>query len=172
MKRILLIALCIAAMHSATSCTDKGSSATVLNNTHSLAAMDEKADPLEEGTVLKADDSKIVDSEKEISETNDDFGFVIPADAVHPDLDKDDPSDNYIQFRYDELGRIKSYMYKVNGKKMLVCYTYNDKERTLLITAFSDDIVAVYETIDLPGTFDEEIGFRVKDGFYYKGYDL
>ena len=100
----------------------------------------------------------------------DDFGFVLPKDAVSPDISKDDPSDDSISFKYDDLGRVDSYTYQANGKKMVVGYIYDDEKSSVWILGYADEIVAVDETLELTGSFDASLGFTEHNGYFFKGY--
>ena len=105
-----------------------------------------------------------------IQETTDDFGFVIPSEAVSPDLSKEDPTDDTITFRYDDQGRVESYAYMAGGKQTIVAYSYDDDKNTVWILAYVGEIVAADETIELPGGFDPSAGFTEHNGYFFKGY--
>ena len=59
--------------------------------------------------------------------------YVPPAQAIAIDTSLDDPSNDDIQFTYDDRARILSCTYKANGKPYDQRYTYNDKERRVNI---------------------------------------
>lgn len=109
---------------------------------------------------------------EEAAEENIDLGFVLPKDAVSPDLSKEDPSDDNITFLYDDLGRISSYTYFVGDKKMMVGYVYDEESDKVWIIGYVDQQVAVEAQYGLIGTFDPSIGFVERYGYFFNGYEL
>lgn len=95
--------------------------------------------------------------------------FVYPAAAGGKiDLSKDDPSNDDIQFEYDEEGRIISCAYKSDGHEFLVGYNYRDGK--VEVYAFSNVTVADYRLYEPSSEFDKSVGFFEQDGYFFKGF--
>jgi hypothetical protein len=168
MKKIILTALCIAASLIVTACGESSCAAEKAAiepaaQTISVASPSAAAAGSKQSEVAGPSAAKDLSSE-------DDFGFVLPSKAVKIDLKKADPTNEYIVFKYDELGRVKSYCYIVNGKKIAVNYTYKEDENSVWVLAFADNIVGADETFELPGSFNKDTGFTEYKGYYFNGY--
>lgn len=100
--------------------------------------------------------------------TNDDTGIVYktPADAVKIDLTSTDPSNNQIQFSYDENNRISQCQYQIDGHSIKLAYSYSDNN--IHIYAFSDEYVAADETFTV-SAYDANAGFTSQNGYYFCG---
>ena len=160
MKRTLIALLCISAVM-LTACGDDSSSSSrssaSSSKTTTAAAKTTKS--------TEADDKTTTEKAEETPPA--DLSFVLPADAVDPDLSKDDPSDDSIRFTYDSDGRVESYKYDAGDKSFIVSYVY--KESDVQIYAYSGEIMVADEKFSLP-EFDPDGGFTTHEGFFFKGY--
>lgn len=93
--------------------------------------------------------------------------FIKPADAVSIDMTKDDPSNDYMVFKYDEDGRVSQCYYKIG--ESLVYITYKYESNGAQIYAFIDDCVVDDCKINL-SSYDANKGFSIIDGYYFKGF--
>ncbi len=100
--------------------------------------------------------------------TNNDTGIVYntPADAVKIDLTSADPSNNQIQFSYDENNRISQCHYQTDGYSIKLVYSYSGNN--IHIYAFSDEYVAADETFTV-SSYDANAGFMSYNGYYFCG---
>ena len=101
-------------------------------------------------------------------EENDNTGIVYktPTDAVKIDLTLSDPSNDQIQFSYDENNRISRCQYQVDGHSIKLSYSYSGNN--VQIYAFSDDYVAADESFTV-STYDANAGFTSQNGYYFCG---
>lgn len=100
--------------------------------------------------------------------TNNDTGIVYktPVDAVKIDLTSADPSNDQIQFSYDEENRISLCQYQVDGHSIKLSYSYSGNN--VQIYAFSDDYVAADESFTI-SSYDTNVGFTSQSGYYFCG---
>lgn len=107
-------------------------------------------------------------SMEENREENNDSGMVYrtPSDAVEIDFTAEDPSNDQIQFSYDENNRISQCQYQIDGYTIKLVYSYAGS--SVHIYAFSDDNVAADETFTV-SSYDENTGFTSHDGYYFRG---
>ena len=101
-------------------------------------------------------------------EENDNTGIVYktPIVAVKIDLTLSDPSNDQIQFSYDENNRISWCQYQVDGHFIKLSYSYSGNN--VQIYAFSDEYVAADETFTV-SAYDANAGFTSQDGYYFCG---
>lgn len=92
--------------------------------------------------------------------------YKTPSDAVEIDFTAEDPSNDQIQFRYDENNRIIQCQYQVDGHTVKLSYSYS--ESSIQIYAFSDEYVAADETFTV-SSYDANAGFTSYNGYYFRG---
>ena len=146
MKKTLAAILCLTAVL-LTACSGDGSSAAAPESSSSQSSAEA--------------------AESYVAKVQDEIGYVYPADAISPDLSKDDPSDDNIRFIYDDKGRVTTYKFTANEKVFMICYEY--KDNTVNVTGFVDDVVGDSRTFQLP-EFDASAGFTEYGGYFFKGY--
>lgn len=109
-------------------------------------------------------------SEQPIEETTEALSeYEPPANFVEIDFDVDDPSNEDIQFTYNEQGLISECEYKVDDNDVKLKYTYIDN--SIQIYGYIDSLVVVdicFEEI----VYNVNIGFCEHDGYYFKGVDF
>ena len=93
--------------------------------------------------------------------------YLPPAQAVTIDTSLDDPSNDKIQFKYDDRARIISCTYSVNDKTYDQSYTYDDAKRNINIVTnyrkhpiFTKDID--YGVVKDPNVFEEHDGYYIR----------
>lgn len=101
-------------------------------------------------------------------EESNDSGIVYktPSDAVEIDLTAEDPSNDQIQFSYDENNRISQCQYQIDGHTIKLVYSYSGN--SIQIYAFSDEYVAADETFTV-SSYDANAGFTSYNGYYFRG---
>ena len=92
--------------------------------------------------------------------------YKTPSDAVEIDFTAEDPSNDQIQFSYDENNRISQCQYQIDGHTIKLVYSYAGN--SVHIYAFSDDNVAADETFTV-SSYDENTGFTSQNGYYFRG---
>ena len=104
-------------------------------------------------------------SAKELEEAKE--NYLPPAQAVTIDTSLDDPSNDKIQFKYDDRARIISCTYSVNDKTYDQSYTYDDAKRNINIVTnyrkhpiFTKDID--YGVVKDPNVFEEHDGYYIR----------
>ena len=97
--------------------------------------------------------------------------YLPPAQAVTIDTSKDDPSNDDIQFKYDDRARIISCTYMANEKPYAQRYTYDDAARKLNIeTSYRERPIYTkeieYSRVKSPNTFEniDEYYVRLDEG--------
>lgn len=100
------------------------------------------------------------------ADTASDIVYKTPADAASIDLTAADPSNDRIQFSYDENNRISLCQYQLDGHTIKVTYSYSDND--IQIYAFSDEYVAADETFTV-SAYDANAGFTTQGGYYFCG---
>ena len=93
--------------------------------------------------------------------------YLPPAKAVTIDTSQKDPSNNDIQFKYDDRARIVSCAYKANKKPYEQQYTYRDPDRMLDIeTTYRSKLIHIesisYDKINTANDFVDVDGYLVR----------
>lgn len=93
--------------------------------------------------------------------------YLPPAQAVTIDTSQKDPSNDDIQFKYDDRARIVSCTYQANNKPYVQRYTYHDPERTVHIaTTYREKPIHTesisYDNIKTPDKFEDIGGYIVR----------
>ncbi len=86
------------------------------------------------------------------------------------DLSQYDPSTGKIRFRIDDEGYLMSYTYELDGREILVTYSYQG--RTITIFAFADDERIDVQLFTAAGDFDPTIPMQEYKGYYIRGYQM
>lgn len=105
-------------------------------------------------------------SQQEITNDDTDIVYKTPVDVVKIDLTVSDPSNDQIQFSYDENNRITRCQYQVDGHSVKLSYSYSGNN--VQIYAFSDDYVAADELFTV-NSYDTNAGFTSHNGYYFCG---
>ena len=93
--------------------------------------------------------------------------YLPPSQAVTIDTSQKDPSNDDIQFKYDDRARIVSCTYRANNKPYEQHYTYHDPERTVdIATTYREQPVHTesisYDNIKAPDKFEDVGGYIVR----------
>lgn len=104
-------------------------------------------------------------SAKELKEAKE--SYLPPAQAVKIDASLDDPSNDDIQFKYDDRARIISCTYTANEKTYDQSYTYDDEQRRIDIeTYYKDQSICSkdidYDRVEEPDTFEDIDGYYIR----------
>lgn len=104
-------------------------------------------------------------SAAELQEAKDQY--VPPSQAVTIDTSQKDPSNDNIQFKYDDRARIISCSYSAHDKAYEQHYTYHDPERQLEIsTTYKDQPVETkvisYDAVKTANDFEDVDGYIVR----------
>ena len=86
------------------------------------------------------------------------------------DLSQKNPSTKDIGFCFDEEGYLISYMYKLDGRDILVTYSYAG--RAITIVAFADDERVDIQIFTATSDFDPNIPMTEYKGYYILGYEM
>lgn len=95
-----------------------------------------------------------------------------PVDKEALDLDTDeDISTEDLSFTYDELGRIATCTYLLDGKEMQLEYGYGEDGGISLFGLY--DGTMIVDTVYYPTRgFDPALGYTAYDGYYFYGYSF
>lgn len=95
-----------------------------------------------------------------------------PVDKEALDLDTDeDISTEDLSFTYDELGRIATCTYLLDGKEMQLEYGYGEDGGISLFGLY--DGAMIVDTVYYPTRgFDPALGYTAYDGYYFYGYSF
>ena len=115
----------------------------------------------------KKDEDEDEDEDDEI-DAGESASFTAPADAVKIDMNADDPSNDEIEFDYDDEGRVTECIYSYKGEIFIITYDYDADGAE--VYAFSEDGVVLAEKTIKLSDFDPDKGFAKIDGYYFKGY--
>ncbi len=93
--------------------------------------------------------------------------YLPPSQAVTIDTSQKDPSNDDIQFKYDDRARIVSCTYRANNKPYEQHYTYHDPERTVdIATTYREQPVHTesisYDNIKTADKFEDVGGYIVR----------
>lgn len=93
--------------------------------------------------------------------------YLPPSQAVTIDTSQKDPSNDDIQFKYDDRARIVSCTYRANNKPYEQHYTYHDPERTVgIATTYREQPIHTesisYDNIKAPDKFEDVGGYIVR----------
>ncbi len=86
------------------------------------------------------------------------------------DLSLHDPSTKDVRFCFDEENYLISYMYPLDGRQILVTYSYEG--RTITIIAFADNERVDVQVFTAASDFDPEIPMGIYKGYYIRGYQM
>lgn len=115
-----------------------------------------------------------LEADEDLEETDEEKDFEIvfqpPAEVIEIDKKAEDPSNDYINFVYDEEGRISQCYYKLDNEDIYLNYTYEGNSAHIL--GFSGEILAADEIIKIPNDYAGEIGFTTYMGYFFKGYEF
>lgn len=98
------------------------------------------------------------------------FTYQKAPDLFQLDLTPYNPSTNDVRFCLDEEGYLISYMYKLDGRDILVTYSYEG--RTITVIAFADDERVDIQIFPATSDFDPNLPMTVYKGYYIRGYKM
>lgn len=119
---------------------------------------------------IQSDSSKQTTNDISSYQTSDNVDEIVssykpPAEVLNIDLSKDDPSNDDIMFSYDSKGRISNCRYTTDGIEYNQIYNYDDAEKKVTITTYSNSIVVDEKIIDL-SDYSNNGFFDIVDGYY------
>ena len=93
--------------------------------------------------------------------------YLPPSQVVRIDTSADDPSNDDIQFKYDDRARILSCTYEANKKPYELNYTYYDPERRVDIeTTYKNNHIdthsIMYDDVRQPDVFEDIDGYYIR----------
>jgi len=94
--------------------------------------------------------------------------YLPPARFIKIDLNAEDPSNDKITFKYDDIGRISKCYYLIDGDEVYLSYSYRGSEVSIL--GFMDGTVVADEHFKSDSEFDPSVGFSEYAGYYFKGF--
>lgn len=95
--------------------------------------------------------------------------YKVPADAVQIDLSASNPSNDRMQFSFDEDNRVSQCRYIYEGQDIRLVYTYSDSQ--VQIYGFSGEYVVADETFEI-SKYDKMIGMVSYEGYYFSGCEF
>ena len=115
------------------------------------------------GVIFFVSRNKVSAAELEEAKEN----YLPPAEAVAIDPTLDDPSNDDIQFKYDNCARISSCSYSVNEKPYDLSFGYNNKNKIIKIKVkYRNNEILIkeieYDSVSTPNSFE------VVDGYYLR----